>query len=242
MAVNKFNLRGGVLIIGSLLWQDYLNKRGNDIRKSWRVEHLLIENKIMVRVPIRYGRLSSKDNIFTMTFAKSVTKKIFGTGYFVPFSKPKITTFDELDNEAKALSKAEGMNGNYHAGWGATLGILFNNKNVKKNLQRELISIWQTIISSAGFNHELYKLGNEKSCVRPNGSLNFSWPIPVDQRQAESINSYDFIIASVTQPTEYPSNKKLANNIRNDKTRYYFIENYKRGITTFQDIAIINSL
>src|SRR5258705_2850708 len=92
----KFNLKGGVLIIGSLLWQDHLNKLGDDIRKTWRAEHLLMDNKIMVSVPIRYGRFSDKNKIYTMVFSKKLTKKESGTGWFVPFSKPCITTETEL--------------------------------------------------------------------------------------------------------------------------------------------------
>lgn len=66
MTDKTFNLKGGVLIIGSLLWQDYLNKLGDDIRKTWRVKHLLVDSKIMISVPIRYGRYS--DISVTSTF------------------------------------------------------------------------------------------------------------------------------------------------------------------------------
>jgi hypothetical protein len=121
-----FKLKGGVLIIGSLLWQDHLSKLGDDIRKSWRADHLLTESKIMVKVPIRYGRLSDKDNIFTMTFSKSVSNSNCGTGYFIPFSKSIIISEIELINEALALSVAEGMRGRFVGhpdNWGA-LGTL----------------------------------------------------------------------------------------------------------------------
>lgn len=36
MTKKEIDLKGGVLIIGSLLWQDYLDKPGDDIRKNWR--------------------------------------------------------------------------------------------------------------------------------------------------------------------------------------------------------------
>jgi len=239
---NLLNLKGGVLIIGSLLWQDYLTIQGDDIRKTWRAERLLVDNKIMVRVPIRYGRFSKKNDLFTMTFAKSVSKRKFGTGYFVPFSKPNITTTDELFNEATALSTAEGMNGQFHANWGATLGLLFNDKRVDKKIQKSLTAEWQAKILSTNFNNQSYKLENEQPCIKANGLLNFAWTLPVDQRQIELLNSYDFILATVTQPTEYPLLKDLSKNVRSDKTRFYFVENYKNGITTFQDISILNLL
>lgn len=241
---DSFKLKGGVLIIGSLLWQDYLDNPGDDIRKTWRAEHLLTDNKIMVSVPIRYGRFPNKNKIFTMIFSKTVNKKKYGTGYFVPLSNPNITTEIEFFNEAIALSKAEGMHGQFVAGWGATLGILFNDKKIDKQLKKILTITWQNKILETGqFNHQSYKLlDKELPCLKSNGLLNFGWNTPVDKRQTELLNSYDFLLATATEPTEYPTVKALSDNVRNDNTRFYFIENYKSGITTFQDISILNSL
>lgn len=52
-------LKGGVLIIGSLLWQDSsTDVPGDNLRKRWRTEHLDMNHKVAVKVPIRYGRYS----------------------------------------------------------------------------------------------------------------------------------------------------------------------------------------
>ena len=241
---NTFNLKGGVLIIGSLLWQDYLNKIGDDIRKNWRAGHLLTDKKIMVKVPIRYGRYSQKNKIYTMTFSKSVSRLKYGTGYFIPFSKKFMSTSDDILNEARALSEAEGMNKKFVANWGAALGILFNEKNIDGKAKSYLTGLWkEKITAQKNFNHQSFKnYKTETPCIKANGQLNFGWVKPVDERQAKLLNSYDFLLATATQPTEYPTLKALAANIISDEERFYFIENYKNGITTFQDISLLNLL
>lgn len=237
-----FSLKGGILIIGSLLWQDYLDKADDNIRQKWRAEYLDMDKKIMVRAPIRYGRLSKKDNIFTMIFSKSVSKKKYGTGYFIPLKNSNVKSEKEMFNEAIALSNSEGMKGEFVAGWGA-LGILFNEQKIDIQLKKKLTIAWQEkILQTKKFDYKSYKLlKKEPPCIKPNGLLNFDWVLPVDKRQIDLLNSYDFILATATQPTEYPTIKKLSENVRNDNKRFYFIENYKNGITTFQDISILNS-
>ena len=101
----NWNLKGGVIIIGSLLWQDYLNQKDDNVRLTWRNSYLDIENKIPVRVPIRYGR-KSNSGIMTMVFSNRMAKRN-GFGYVVPFNKP-INNSDELLTKCRALSRAEG--------------------------------------------------------------------------------------------------------------------------------------
>lgn len=240
---NRFHLKGGVLIIGSLLWQDYLNNVDDNIRKKWRAEHLLADDKIMVSVPIRYGRFSTKNEIYTMTFCKKLSKKNFGTGYLVPFRKTFIMTKSDLLHEATALSNAEGMKGSFVASWG-TIGILFNDKKINSQIKLELTDFWKSkIAENNNFNNLNYKISEkEKPCINANGLLNFDWIKPVDRRQAELLNSYDFVLATATMPTDYPTSPKLSKYVQSDKSRYYFVENYKSGITTYQDLTVINSL
>ncbi|MBT9394863.1 hypothetical protein KLP40_16985 [Hymenobacter sp. NST-14] len=57
-------LRGGVLIQGSLLWQDEATDRPwEPVRQAWREQHLNLNFRIPVRVPIRYGRYSALSKI-----------------------------------------------------------------------------------------------------------------------------------------------------------------------------------
>jgi hypothetical protein len=241
-------MKGGVLVIGSLLWQDHLKSDDKDnIRKLWREEHLLVSRKIMVKAPIRYGRLSN-DDIYTMTFSNSVAKSKMGTAYFVPFQQQLAETFEDIVNQSKEISIAEGMNGQFikkkQSGeiW-CVLGILLNPKTVNKEKAEEIYNKWSDLIrNEGGFNPKDFKIGEEKSCFKSSGKLNFDWPTTLDIRDEDLFNGYDFIIATGTKPSKYPNIEELMNKVKADKKRYYFIENYKSGISTFQDHKIINKL
>lgn len=243
------NLKGGVLIIGSLLWQDHYNKDKEDnIRKLWRDRYLLLDHRIMVSIPIRYGRLS-KSNVYTMVFSNSCSKNKKGTGYFIPFKQTPIANYDDLVNEAKELSFAEGMKGRFSSTengneevW-CVLGILTNPKTINITQEKDLLDKWSNLLNNHGnFDHNEFRLCREKACINERGKLNISWPTPIDIRDYKRINSFDFIIATVPKPTKYPDLIKLAENVKTDTTRHYFIENYKSGITTFQDINVLNRL
>jgi hypothetical protein len=240
MATKQVNLKGGVLIIGSLLWQDHLEKAGDDIRKNWRNKSLLLANKIQVKTPIRYGRFSDKSKIYTMVFSNACKRKS-GTAFIVPFSS-QIQSDKQLVDEAQKLSEAEGMKKKFVAGedvW-SVLGILINPKHNGTKIKRNLIALWNTSLNKA-FDDKLFRIRKEKPCIKSNGILNIPWPSTIDPRKSEELSSYDFIIATATKPTKYPLVKELAGCVKNDAVRYYFIENYKSGITTFQDLQVINS-
>src|SRR5687768_12820053 len=104
---DSLNVNGGVLIIGSLLWQPNLGNSENVIRKEWRDNHLKMRSKILVNVPIRYGRLSS-NGIYTMTYSNTCKKKP-GNAYAIAFRNNPVKTYNDLLSEAIELSRAEGM-------------------------------------------------------------------------------------------------------------------------------------
>lgn len=56
MSERETKLSGGVIIIGSLFWDDDLNTSDN-LRKTWRENSLDLQNKILAKLPIRYVRL-----------------------------------------------------------------------------------------------------------------------------------------------------------------------------------------
>lgn len=241
----NLNIRGGVLVIGSLLWQDDLNPN-DKVRKSWRNNRLSIEQGILVKTPIRYGRLS-KSGIYTMTFSNSCIKKQ-GTAFAIPFRQKKFDSVEEIIYEGKELSKAEGMDGNFmssgktNSPWGV-LGILLNPNNIDKNRIKSIIKGWSESMAREGIlNNKIFKLQSEKPAIKTTGELNIKWPMVVDVRQKDDFNKFDFLLATVTRPTDYPSITKLKATVLKDKTRYYFIQNFKNGITTFQDIGVINQL
>ncbi len=78
---NDISLKGGVLIIGSLLWDK------EKIRVDWKENYLDNKNSKTIAAPIRYGRISSDRHCtFTMIFSSECkeTNKL-GTARFVPF-------------------------------------------------------------------------------------------------------------------------------------------------------------
>lgn len=240
------NLRGGVLIIGSLLWQDHLYPEKKDnIRHVWRDKHLNIGNKIMVKVPIRYGRLS-RSNIYTMVFSDECNENKLGTGYIVPLNPNATNTLDDLKTEAEALSTAEGMRSKLlsktshdNRTW-CILSILFNPQTVKNEVQDLILTAWTKWISDAGdYKSEEFSLDSESPSILQNGLLNIQWPKPVHPKRSIDL---DFILATTTLPTKYPNVHQLAENVRNDNSRYYFINNFINGITTFQDLQVLNHL
>jgi hypothetical protein len=243
---NEFSIKGGVLIIGSLLWQNNLNESDN-IRKEWRDKYLREHDKILVKAPIRYGRLS-RDDIYTMIFSNSCSRKKMGTCYFIPFKKEPITTFDTLKKISEEISNAEGMKRKFLGktsqgdAW-SVLSILLNHKTIEKKVARLIYNKWKKFIEECGsFNPKDFKIGHERPCIDHRGKLNFNWPMALDKRYEDIIESFNFIIATATKPTDYPNITKLAEKVKSDSNRYYFIKNFKSGIITFQDIEVINRM
>ena len=79
-------IKGGALIIGSLLWDS------SEIRKKWREEDLNLSDKIQIKFPIRYGRISKSRNFTHSMVYSSACKEEgkLGNGYFVPFFFPPL--------------------------------------------------------------------------------------------------------------------------------------------------------
>ena len=137
------NLKGGVIIIGSLLWQDYLNN-GDEVLKNWRKYSLYLQCKILTKLPIRYGRYSD-GNIYTMVFSTNCEKtKKLGTGYIISLNL-KLNPFDNINtiiSEAKKMSKAERMGGKFNNSW-SSMGIILNKNELNKNPKETLLKEWQ---------------------------------------------------------------------------------------------------
>ena len=200
---NSFNLKGGVLIIGSLLWQDYLGQA-----KVTTLEKLGVLNICLLTIKLWLGFLFAtvgflKRQNFTMTFPPLSAKK-FGTGYSVPLSRPNITTEEELFNEAIAMSNAEGMKGKFHANWGATLGLLFNEKKINKQLKektygslarKKLQRQISLIINPINF------VTTKHLVLNQTGYSTLIGHCRVITDKMELLNSYDFILATAAQPT-----------------------------------------
>lgn len=234
----SWNLKGGVIIIGSLLWQDYLDKQGDDIRASWRTAHLDLNNKIPVKVPIRYGR-KSRSNIMTMVFSNRMARKT-GFGYVVPF-KRTINNKHELLCEAMALSAAEGMKGNFVCSW-EVLAYLLNDSIIDVNKKKEIVTLFRQR-KNANFDVSEYKVGKERSCISKSLKLDINWVAPVSGNDKQQIDEFHFLLATAIKPdNKLPSHKEMAQTIKADIQRKYFINNLINGIITHDDFEIAKLL
>lgn len=232
-------LKGGVIIIGSLIWEDHLNsKKADNIRKEWRKQNL-IDNPTLTKVPIRYGRESqTREDTYTMIFSKSCEVNL-GQGLILPFNQD-IITFEGLERQAIALAIAEGIykaeNLRLTSSWGS-VGLLINAElNETDFASKELIQKkWTDIYRSYSdtFIADSYKIMDENSSpITQDGFLNISW-------QTE-MNAFDLLIATPVMPK--PKSLLHANDIAqrmiDKKYQTYFQSNKKHKIATAADDEI----
>lgn len=247
-------VNGGVIIIGSLLWQDSLICNNNDnIRKNWRLNNLGKDyelSKILVYLPIRYGRYSN-NGLYTMVFSNDCSKNSkLGIGYVIPFITNPLHYFWEIECQARKMSKAEGMNGKFVGNtnniW-STMGIIFNDSKISKPDKDYLLKQWSEKLKKDGGGNDAddYKIGQEESCITSDGELNINMPKIVYKRDQKRLNKLDFLIATSTKPKhengkrEYPDYKEIVESVKNDIVRHYFINNVKQNIRTFEDNEIL---
>ena len=242
--MSELHANGGVLIIGSLLWQNHLSVQNDDIRKNWRSKYLKFDAKISVKCPIRYGRKSSS-GIYTMVFSKNCIDKKLGFAYIVPFKNDKNSNALHLIELSKGLSTAEGMKGDFVTGGNSTWGVLgiLINPSTESDLKGQFLSIWESQYSKERkFDPQDFRLGSEDVAVLKNGILNIPWPTAANSNDQNTIDSLDFVLAAVTKPTDYPHISDLLVNVNSDLTRKYFLNNVANGIRTFQDHYILEKI
>ncbi len=237
-----WNIKGGVIIIGSLLWQDYLYKDDDTVRLDWRNSHLDIENKIPVKVPIRYGR-KSNGGIITMVFSNQMARRK-GIGYVVPF-KNAINSLNELLCECIALSKAEGMQGDFVTNWGV-LAYLLNDSIIEAETKKEIVKLFRQqkneyqkkVKEEKKFKISQYKVNAERSCVTKSLKLDINWVTPVTDSDKSKLDELHFLLATPTKPTDETSCEAIAETVKADTKRKYFDNNRANGIITYDDSEI----
>lgn len=218
-AKNRGIMRAGVLIIGSLLWDE------GPERDVWRQTRLRIENAVHVRAPIRYGRLSqSRGNTFTMVFSSSGQ---LGQAVLAPCIR-EVSSIAALVSEAKKLWRAEQPNApreSIGAPWGC-VGVLFD-----PHIDRvDCVKAW------ADYFHR-----NKVSPIHPvdrDGMLRIPWPAPSTDNRTDNI---DIILATATRAeTEHPSPEEIASAWIKQEMGYerYFFENIQHGIRTPDDLLV----
>jgi hypothetical protein len=229
----KMSLQGGVLLIGSLLWD-------NAVRCRWRNDSLApLETKVPVALKIRYGRESGeqRSRTYTMILSNHPMTQL-GQGYLLGFQK-KIESKEMLRTEATALAKAEGLWTNdspfIAKHWGA-VGLLVNPraKNAKsvELSWLELFREYRCDRPRSRYDHSAFVIGDEPSVIDANGLLQISW--------GPEMNGFDFLLATPTVPSpKRPlTPKEIARKMVEANYTTYFDSNRANGITTFQDDEI----
>lgn len=228
-------LKGGVIIIGSLIWEDH-------IRKDWRGQNLR-NKRVLTKVPIRYGRKSrTRKDTYTMVFSKSCEDTL-GQGLILSFNAD-VVSFEVLERQAIALAIAEGIfkkdNLRLTSNWGS-VALLINPKLKEKDFASyELIKKkWADIYRSYSetFLANNYKTKEEcDSAITQDGFLNISW-------QPE-MNKFDLLIATpvIPNPKSLLTPAEIAQRMNESCYHEYFQNNKKNNIKTSADKAIQQQL
>jgi len=232
-------IKGGVIIIGSLIWEDHLNnKKADNIRKEWRRQNL-INQPTLTKVPIRYGRESqTREDTYTMIFSKSCEDNL-GQGLILPFNQD-IITFEGLERQAIALAIAEGIykadNLRLTSNWGS-VGLLINPKlNETDFASKELIQKkWADIYHSYSdtFIDDNYKTNDENSSpITQDGFLNITWQTEMD--------AFDLLVATpvIPKPKSLLTANDIAKRMIDKNYQTYFQSNKRHRIATAVDDEI----
>ncbi len=227
-------LRIGILIVGSLFWDDSRN------RSAWRQQCLDMNRSIRVRVPIRYGRRSSgRGNTYTMVFSRLCYRHTYGlgTGWIVPCRR-SLRTFEDLVAEAERLAMAEGFKkGKLSAEWGC-VGLL---PHPEGSVPKPNLVAWRSRMRGEGSGplSRPIRARSECPCISEDGILQLRWP---SSSEGHVRANCEILLATPTQPSltatrTYPHSMDIARawiaNRRGEER--YFYSNVACGIRTFQD-------
>jgi hypothetical protein len=237
MRPQEMNLNGGVIIIGSLLWDD------DGGRGEWRRRYLKpVDERCPVPLRICYGRKSrTRECTYTMIFSNHRTTGV-GQGCILKFLKT-VDSFENVKEQALQLARAEHIwrreQPSLANEWGA-VGLLLNPEFERvDNANAEMIrSQWTDTFSqySGQFDHSRYCIEGEDPMIDERGFLKIEW--------VAEMNDFHFLIGTPTVPDpKRPLNEKeIAQRMIVNEYRTYFDSNLKHGISTFQDEQILKWL
>lgn len=231
-------LRIGVLIIGSLYWDER--------REEWRRSRLTMRESYDVRARIRYGRRSTgRDDTYTMVFSEKAAE---GQAKVVR-CQHDISTPADLHVEAEELWGAErnaSPDGSIASNWGCVALVC----NGSRPIPAELPGEWANRVTGQSCYGTMPHIAGEGSAVSYEGLLQIEWPVIVASGEQVPI---DLLIAAANKPTlageplSYPTPEAIAaawrsaQAVRNDRVAYLG-ENLVHGIRTFEDDRITECL
>lgn len=240
-------MKGGVLIIGSLLW----DKNSFSRQEWWNKLDLTKKQKVLL--PIRYGRTSktNRKGTYSMIFLTSLeNSNNLGIGYFIPFVK-EIVSEKDFKDEVIDFAKAEGFKGKRIASsWGSVCMKLNPKTNKEKN--KFIVNAWESLVVDNIKNRKpnqtipnLNEFGeeNEKKSITDNWMLNIGDNIFLE------IPDVDFILATSnaikhrnTEEIKYPRILEIVKAMVEGNYYEYFLRNRICGIKTFEDRLILKIL
>ena len=239
----KREVHGGVLVVGSLLWERDAN------RDRWREGWLSPGRARRVSAPIRYGRMSKgRGCTYTMVFSRLCLRKSYagGIAIAVPFNRPTPDA-ESLLSAAHALWGAEDKSQNPKKRLGKRWGVVGLLMNPSRPSD-ELLEGWsQAVGGQEAYEYEAptYTTSEGPVLDKKSGRLLLPWP----RTLSGSPLDLDFLLATVTDPElvpgqRYPSVARIAAAWIGDRNWEvkYFLENRRNGICTFQDHQIRNYL
>ena len=232
------NASVGILIIGSLYWDD------DTTRETWRQKRLDLDKRTYVAAPIRYGRRSVKRGCsYTMVFSELLGRDAthLGTAIVAPCKRPA-SSIEDVIAEAKWLWAAEMKCAKPTEAISAKWGCVAMTTNPNREFPKELLQGWNTTVSKKTPYGRLKHACDEAPIVNADGILNIAWPSTLDG----NVLDLDILLATATNPTisvdgQYPTDEDIAYAWKTENGRCYvnyFWCNRKHNIKTFQDVDI----
>jgi len=231
MMIPAPRLRIGVLIIGSLYWDER--------REEWRRSRLTMREVYDVRARIRYGRRSiGRDDTYTMVFSEKAAEGQVK----VVRCQHDISTPADLNVEAEELWGAErnaSPDGSIASNWGCVALACNGSRPIPAEVARE----WANRARGQSCYGTIPHIVGEGSAVSYEGILQIARPVIVATGEPVPI---DLLIATANKPTltgeplSYATPEAIAAAwrsgpaVRNDRVKY-FRNNLAHGISTFED-------
>jgi hypothetical protein len=221
-------LNAGILIIGSLFWDEK--------RREWRNARLDMTSVQTVTAPIRHGRLSrSRGNTYTMVFSRLCK---LGHAILVNCSH-EISLFDDLNAEAEHLWKAEHRKAKpcrIAEDWGCVT-LLFN---PERQIPKNILKGWAERVGREPDYGNVTQTHEEGHLVSADGLLRIDWPRLVESGAPVQL---DLLLATANDPnirstsSFYPPVDTIVNawNVDTENHVEYFWKNRDNGISTFLD-------
>lgn len=225
-------VRGAVLMIGCLFWEDETNAPEallGRAKRIWRERELDMASAKKWPAPIRYGMRSMRRwNTYTMVFSTSAAA---GTAQLVPFAEA-VSQPKELIQQARRLGIVEGYDPRrgLWTDWGA-VGIRWS-PTPDKDWQ-PFITAWEE--AYADFRGAAsYGIEGEEPCVNGKGELSFDLDFP---------DGIDYILATPNVPnvSEYPEPEDIRKGILASPEQYdtYVQKNIEYGIRVPGDEGVL---